>query len=113
MDEAVIDKLFRRHRDYFTEHQIGRDIFLTYRIPNIWQESGYRLMRPFMNIMSIAEFAKEFGYAHPPVFEIIHWGAEMTSDMVSPGSTTEVQSRGGSNLPPTARLLYPPAIFSV
>ena len=71
VDEAVIDRLFRKYREFFLEHQIGRDIFLTYRVPNIWQESGYRLMRPFMNILSIAEFAREFGYTHPPVFEII------------------------------------------
>lgn len=71
VDEAVVDKLFRRYFDYFLKNKLWEDIFLTYRIPNIWQESWYRLMRAFMNIVSIAEFSKEFWYNNPPVFEII------------------------------------------
>lgn len=82
VDEAVVDRLFRKYREFFLEHQIGRDIFLTYRVPNIWQESGYRLMRPFMNILSIAEFAREFGYTHPPVFEIILPMTQTSDQMV-------------------------------
>lgn len=71
VDEAVVDKLFRRYLDYFQKNKLWKDIFLTYRIPNIWHESWYRLMRAFMNIISIAEFSKEFWYNNPPVFEII------------------------------------------
>lgn len=71
VDEAVIDKLFRRYTNYFRRHQLGKDKFLTYRIPNIWSESGYRLARPFINIVTSADFAKELGFHTPPIMEII------------------------------------------
>lgn len=35
-DEAVIDKLFANYFDYFKKNQLGRDKFLTFRLPNIW-----------------------------------------------------------------------------
>lgn len=82
VDEAVVDKLFRKYHEYFKKNQLWRDMFLTYRIPNIWQESGYRLMRAFMNIISIAEFSKEMWYDHPPVFEIILPMTETSDQMI-------------------------------
>ncbi|MCX6733878.1 MAG: phosphoenolpyruvate carboxylase, partial [Candidatus Peregrinibacteria bacterium] len=36
VDEAVIDKLYRKYNAYFKKHPLGKDKFLTYRIPNIW-----------------------------------------------------------------------------
>lgn len=71
VDEAVVDKLFREYTEYFQKNKLGKDMFLTYRIPNIRQESWHRLMRAFMNIISISEFARDFGYDNHPVFEII------------------------------------------
>lgn len=71
VDEAVIDKLFRRYSAYFKKHPLGKEKFLTYRIPNIWAEGGYRLARPFINIVTSADFARELGFYTPPVMEII------------------------------------------
>lgn len=71
VDEAVIDKLFRRYAEYFCRFPLGREKFLTYRIPNIWEEKGYRLARAFMNIVTSADLAEEFGFHSPPVMEII------------------------------------------
>lgn len=71
VDEAVIDKLFRRYTGYFKRQKLGKDKFLTYRIPNIWSESGYRLARPFINIVTSADFAQESGFHTPPIMEII------------------------------------------
>ncbi len=71
VDEAVIDKLFRRYTSYFKKHPIGKEKFLTYRIPNIWTERGYRLARAFMNILTSADLAQELRFHAPPIFEVI------------------------------------------
>ena len=39
-DAAVIDRLFTDYYDYFSKHQLGRDKFLTFRIPNLWEEKA-------------------------------------------------------------------------
>ena len=71
VDEAVIDRLFNHYHDYFKKHQIGKDIFLTFRVPNIWIESSHKLPRAFMNIISTEKAAKTYGFHSPPLFEII------------------------------------------
>lgn len=71
VDEAVIDKMYRRYAKYFKQHPLGRDKFLTYRIPNIWEEKGYRLARAFINIVTSADLAAEIGINNPPIIEII------------------------------------------
>lgn len=71
VDEAVIDKLFRSYGSYFKKHPLGKDKFLTYRIPNIWEERGYRLARAFINIVTAADLARELGFHTPPIMEVI------------------------------------------
>lgn len=71
VDEAVVDKFYRRYGEYFKKHPLGKDKFLTYRIPNIWEEKGYRLARAFMNIVTSDDLAEEFGFANPPIIEVI------------------------------------------
>lgn len=71
VDEAVIDRLFRQYHEFFKKNQLGKDIFLTFRIPNIWEESGYRLARAFMAIVTAQDFAHELKLHSPPVFEVI------------------------------------------
>ncbi len=71
VDEAVIDKLYRRYTDYFAKHPLGEDKFLTYRVPNIWEERGYRLARAFINIITSADLAYEMGNKNPPIIEVI------------------------------------------
>lgn len=71
VDEAVVDKFFRIHTDYFRAHPLGKEKFLTYRIPNIWEERGYRIARAFINIVTSADLADEFKFHSPPILEII------------------------------------------
>jgi phosphoenolpyruvate carboxylase len=71
VDEAVIDRLFHQYYDYFSIHHLGRDKFLTFRIPNIWEESGFRLARAFMSIITGNDAAGELGFSPAPVFEVI------------------------------------------
>lgn len=71
VDEAVIDRLFQKYHSYFKKHSLGRDIFLTFRIPNVWEERGYRLARAFMSMLTADDLAMQMGVHRPPIFEVI------------------------------------------
>jgi len=71
VDEAVMEKLLERHGDFFSKTQLGKDVFLTFRIPNFWLEKGYRVARALVNIMSANDLAKDQKLHTPPIFEAI------------------------------------------
>lgn len=70
-DAAVIDRLFSDYYDYFSKQQLGRDKFLTFRIPNIWEEKGYNLLQAMTVILSSEDFARDLKFHDRPLFEII------------------------------------------
>lgn len=70
-DAAVIDRLFSDYYDYFSENQLGRDKFLTFRIPNIWEEKGYNLLQAMTVILSSEDFAHDLKLHERPLFEVI------------------------------------------
>jgi len=70
-DAAVIDRLFSDYYDYFFKHQLARDKFLTFRIPNIWEEKGYNLLQAMTVILSAEDFGRDLQLANRPLFEII------------------------------------------
>ncbi len=70
-DAAVIDRVFTDHYDYFSKHQLGRDKFLTFRIPNIWEERGYNLLQAMTVILSGEDFARDLEFDRRPLFEVI------------------------------------------
>src|SRR3989344_160418 len=71
VDEAVVDRLFHTYYDYFKKHQLGKEKFLTFRIPNIWHERGYSLTRAMMGILTAESFARDLKLNTPPLFEVI------------------------------------------
>lgn len=71
IDENVVEKLFEGHAEFYSKHALGKDVFLTYRIPNVWREKGYRLARSFANVIAANDLAEELGFHAPPVFELI------------------------------------------
>ena len=71
VDEAVVDKMFHSYYDYFKKHQLGKDKFLTFRIPNVWHEKGYGLARALMGILTAESFARDLNFHTPPLFEVI------------------------------------------
>ncbi len=70
VDEAVIERLFQRYYEYFKENPLGVEKFLTFRIPNIWEEPSYKLPRAFMNMIAAEQAAQQFELPRP-VFEAI------------------------------------------
>lgn len=70
-DEAVIDKLFTKYYEFCRTQKIGKDIFLTFRVPNVWHEKGYSLIRALMVILTSEDFADDIQFKHRPLFEVI------------------------------------------
>ncbi len=72
VDEAVIERLFEENFNFFKKKPLGKELFLTYRFPNIWIEKGsYRVLRAFANIITAYDIAKDIGIHSPPIFEVI------------------------------------------
>lgn len=70
-DAAVIDRMFSDYYDYFSKNQLGSDKFLTFRIPNIWEEKGYNLLLAMAAILSAEDFSIDLNYRSRPLFEVI------------------------------------------
>lgn len=81
-DAAVIDRLFSTKYDYFKEHQLGRDKFITFRFPNIWEEKGYSLMQAMTAFLSSEDFAHDLQFAQRPLFEAILPMAERADQII-------------------------------
>src|SRR5581483_3322338 len=71
VDESVLERLFAEHFDYFKKHPLGKDEFLTFRLPNPKVETEFRMSRALMGIASAAGLAKQVGLHSPPLFEVI------------------------------------------
>ena len=83
VDESVIERLFSEHLDYFKEFPLGREKFLTFRLPNPKVETEFRLGRAFMGILGAACLAKEVGFRAPPLFEVILPMTESAEEMIA------------------------------
>lgn len=70
-DAAVIDKLLATELDYFRSHPLGKDKFVTFRVPNVWQEKGYTLMQALSVYLSAEDLARDLDFKHRPLFELI------------------------------------------
>ena len=70
-DEAVVDRLFGEFYEYFKKNNLGRKKFLTFRIPNVWKEKGYNLIRALMVVLTSEDFARDLKFHTPALFEII------------------------------------------
>ena len=75
VDRMVVSKLLSNHPDFFNQHRLGRDCFLTLRIPNPAIEGGMRktLLEALDSIPSSWDVAQQFygdGEA-APIHEVI------------------------------------------
>ncbi|MDR3242009.1 MAG: phosphoenolpyruvate carboxylase [Lactobacillaceae bacterium] len=81
-DAAVIDRLFSSEYDYFKEHALGSDEFITFRFPNIWEETGYNLMQAMTAFLSAEDFGHDLGFKQRPLFEAILPMAERADQII-------------------------------
>ncbi len=75
VDPYVVRKLLERYGDFFRDHVLGRDLRLTYRLPNPWVEVSER--KVFAEALETIPRAYDEALAFygrlevPPVFEVI------------------------------------------
>src|SRR4029079_16812004 len=67
--------------DYFKRNPLGKEKFLTFRLPNPKVESEFRIGRAFMSIMASVGMAKQLGQHTPPLFEVILPMTETSEEM--------------------------------
>lgn len=82
VDEAVIDRLLHKYYRYFKKYPIGKDKFLTFRIPNPRVEKQFRLARAFMVIITSSQLSQSLGFDRPPIFETILPLTETAEEMI-------------------------------
>ncbi len=82
VDESVMERLLSTHYDFFKKNQLGKDKFLTFRLPNPTVETEFRLGRAFMGILSSTSMASKFGLHNPSLFEVILPMTESAEEMI-------------------------------
>ncbi len=82
VDEAVIERILSKYTEYFLEHQVGKEKFITFRLPNPRVETEFRLGRAFMVMLGAAGLAKKVGFDRPPLFEVIIPMCETAKEMI-------------------------------
>lgn len=82
VDESVMERLMGTYEDYFTKNQLGKEKFLTFRLPNPKVETEFRIGRAFLCILNAATMAKKFNLHSPPLFEVILPMTETASEMI-------------------------------
>jgi len=73
VDNQVVEKLLSRYHDFFTKHPLGKEFFLTYRVPNpsVEKNQGKILLETLHSIPRAYDVAKAAGLDVAPIFEII------------------------------------------
>jgi phosphoenolpyruvate carboxylase len=82
VDESVMERLIGTYTDYFSKNQIGKEKFLTFRLPNPKVETEFRIGRAFLCLLNAATMAKQFNLHTPPLFEVILPMTESAQEMV-------------------------------
>jgi phosphoenolpyruvate carboxylase len=70
-DYGIGLKLVETNPEYFTSHQVGRDVYITYRIPNRWKQRGSVHRHVFTAISAENETLASYGFHAHAFFEII------------------------------------------
>ncbi len=83
VDESVMERLLSNYYTYFKENPLGKEKFLTFRLPNPKAETEFRLARAFINLLSAAALAKKVGLYSPPLFEVILPMTETAEEMIA------------------------------
>ncbi|HSA83994.1 MAG TPA: phosphoenolpyruvate carboxylase [Patescibacteria group bacterium] len=83
VDESVMERLLGEYFTYFKDNPLGREKFLTFRLPNPKAETEFRLARAFFNLLSAAALTKKVGLHSPPLFEVILPMTESAEEIIA------------------------------
>ncbi len=82
VDESVLERLIAEHFAYFKKQPLGKERFLTFRLPNPKVQTEFRMGRALMGIAGAAGLAKQVGLHTPPLFEVILPMTESETEML-------------------------------
>lgn len=74
VDDFVVRKLLTKYEHFFKQSKLGKDVFLTVRVPNpdVEKQEAKVLIETLESIPRSCDAARLFyGEAHPPIFEVI------------------------------------------
>ncbi len=73
VDNQVVEKLLSRYTEFFQKNKLGKDMFLTYRVPNpsVEKEQGKILLETLHSIPRAFDVAKAINGDIAPIFEVI------------------------------------------
>lgn len=83
VDESVMERLIAKHYDYFQKNQIGKQKFLTFRLPNPKVSEEFRFSRAIMGILTAAGLTKQLNLHSPPLFEVILPMTESAEELIA------------------------------
>lgn len=83
VDEAVVERLLSGYFDDFKKSPLGKEKFLTFRLPNPKVETEFRLGRAFMGILGAAGLAETTHIHSPPLFEVILPMTESAAEVIA------------------------------
>jgi phosphoenolpyruvate carboxylase len=83
VDEAVIERLLSEYFEDFKKTPLGKEKFLTFRLPNPKVETEFRLGRAFMGILAAAGLAEKTHLHSPPLFEVILPMTESAAEVIA------------------------------
>ncbi len=83
VDESVLERLLGEYFEYFKKQPLGKEKFLTFRLPNPKVETEFRMARALMGIASSAGLAKQVSLHSPPLFEVILPMTESAEEMIN------------------------------
>ncbi|OGK26098.1 phosphoenolpyruvate carboxylase [Candidatus Roizmanbacteria bacterium RIFCSPLOWO2_01_FULL_37_12] len=83
VDEAVVDKLLHDYYNYFSRYPLGKEKFLTFRIPNPRVEKQFRLARAFMVAITNSQLMQNLGFEDYPIFEMILPLTESAEELIN------------------------------
>ncbi len=73
VDNQVVEKLLSKYMDFFSKKPLGREFYLTYRVPNpsVEKDQGKILLETLHSIPRAFDVARAAGFADAPIFEVI------------------------------------------
>ncbi len=83
VDEAVVERIMSEYYDYFKKNPIGKEKFITFRLPNPKVETEFRLGRAFMGILAASGLARKLEMEKNPLFEVILPMTESAEEMMA------------------------------
>lgn len=83
VDESVLERLYGERYDFFKKLPLGKEKFLTFRLPNSKVESEFRMARALIGLLSSAAMAQKVGMHSPPLFEVILPMTENAKEIIS------------------------------